>query len=112
MSGFILNDKQYEAGDLRELQVKDQIRLERWLAKGDLTDARSFEDIVQIAAEVSMLPEPKTHPDFKLFVIIGVWVAMLQAGEDASLNDCGAYGWGDLTFIRDDEPEGKAPATS
>lgn len=116
MSGFILNDKHYETGDLRLLQVRDQIKLERWLAKADLTDARSYEDIIQIATEISTLPDgaQKSHPDFKLFVIIGIWVAMLQAGEPASLDDCGAFGWGDLTWINDpeDEDEGKGPAAS
>lgn len=110
MSGFILNGTEYETGDLRKLQIRDQIKLERWLAKADLTDARSYEDVVQIAAEVSMLPEARTHPDFKVFVIIGIWVAKLQAGEGAVLDECGRFTWEDITWVMD--PEGKAPAAS
>lgn len=119
MSGFILNGKRYEAADLRKLSIRDQIRLERWMARSDLTDARSYEDVIQIAAEVAMVPDSRKHPDFKVFVMIGIWAAMIQAGEDASLDDCGRFGWEDLTFVLDpgeaedeDDPEGKAPAAS
>ena len=117
MSGFILNDKHYETGDLRQLQIRDQVRLERWLARSDLTDARSYEDVIQIASELAQLPDSKmqrAHPDFKVYVMIGIWVAMLQAGEDAKLDDCGRFGWGDLVWVLDaeDEEQGKGLAAS
>jgi hypothetical protein len=118
MSAVIIGGKTYETADLRLLKVRDQVRLERWLARVDLTDARSFEDIIQIAVEISLLPDvnaQRRHPDFKLFVMIGVWAARIQAGEDASLDDCGAYTWDDLTFVVDPaggESEGKGLAAS
>lgn len=114
MSGFTLEGKHYETADLSKLQVIDQIRLERWLAAHpDLTDLRSFEQVLQVSDEAYAMDEATTHPDFKLFVVIGIWAAQIQAGEKPNLDDCGRYSITDLWWDSDEEalePEGKAVA--
>ena len=127
MSGFTLQGTHYEVADLRDLQVIDQIRLERWLVKHpDLTDLRSFEDLLAVEGELvaieaarqvaarggAEVPESH-HPEENVLWMVGVWAAKLQAGEDAPLDDLGRFSYRDIEWDPEPEPdadEGKAEA--
>lgn len=106
MSGFVLQGDRYEWGDLSQITVRDQIRVERWLRRGgaEFTDARSWEDVLAIAVEVNGLPtfaEQRQHPDFKLSLAMAIWAAKRVAGEDVMPDDCMGFTWSELEFYAD-----------
>lgn len=116
-AGFILDGVKYEWGALSEILVRDQIKVERWLrGEGrEYTDARTWEDVLAMAAEVNDLgdfEEQKTHPDFKFALSVTIWLGKVKAGEDVALADCfGRWTWDELDFWADEEEaEGKGDA--
>lgn len=125
--GFTLDGTHYDVVRLRDMQVIDQIRLERWLAgNGDVTDARSFEDVLGIEDEVATVeaarslaareePEKaariRSHPETNLIMAVAVWAARRAAGEKVPLDDLGRFSYDDLDWDDEEpEPEGKAEA--
>ena len=124
--GFTTNGKHYDVVPLRDMKVIDQMRLERWLAaNADVTDARSFEDVliiedevaaVEVARELAAQEDPEKaaaipqHPDANLVAIVAVWAAKVAAGERAPLDELGKFSYNDLDWDEPPESEGKAEA--
>lgn len=110
MSGYLLRGERYEFGDLGDITMGDQIRVERWMRDSDLTDARTWDDLVRIAVEVDELPDlaaQKQHPEFRLSLIIGIWCARRLGGEDIWPADCLDYRFDELDFYGDEADPGK-----
>lgn len=116
MSGFELDGTRYDWGDFSQILVRDQIKVERWLSRDgrDFTDARTWDDLINIANEINGLgsiDEQQQHPEFKFSLAVGIWLAKVNAGENVTLGDClGRWTWDQLDFWADEEPEGKADA--
>jgi len=114
-AGFILDGTRYEWFPLDSIEVREQIRVERWLAgEGqEFTDAKTWDDILAIAEEINSLPDytaQEKHPEFKLSLSITIWAAKVGAGEKVTLGESiGRWKWEDLDFWNDD-PEGKDEA--
>lgn len=115
--GFILDGTRYEWFPLDRIQVREQIRVEHWLASPEgreFTDARTWDDILAIAEEVNSLDgwaAQLEHPQFKLSLSIAIWAAKVGAGERVSLAEAiGRWTWDSLDFWADEEPEGKGDA--
>lgn len=105
MSGFILNGKTYTHVDLADILVGDQIRVERWLAKADISEARTWEDVIAIAKEINQLPNfaaQKAHPEFRFSITMTVWLARRAAGEDVTLDEALQYRFDDVTWLNDE----------
>lgn len=116
-AGFTLDDKRYEWAPLDQIQVREQIRVEHWLASPEgreFTDARTWDDIIAIAEEINSLPDweaQQSHPQFKLSLSITIWAAKVAAGEQVSLGEAiGRWTWDQLGFWSDEDAEGKAAA--
>jgi hypothetical protein len=116
-AGYVIAGRRLPYGDLRQIQVRDQIKVEHWLRNEgrEFTDARNWDDLVAIGAEIQSQPDAEAqqqNPEFKFFLSVAIWAAMRLDGDKVDLGDVlGLFTWDDLTFYSDeDEPEGKAPA--
>lgn len=113
MSGFILDGKQYEHVDLADILVGDQIRVERWLARADISEARTWDQVIAIAKEINALPDyaaQKAHPEFKFALTMTIWLARRAAGDDITLEDALRWKPADIIWLNDDsEPTESEP---
>lgn len=123
-AGIIIAGERFEFALLSEVTVGDQIRMEHWLRTegAEFTDARSWEQVLRIADEVDSLGEDdpeatdglsgferqRTHPEFKLSLIVSIWAAKRKAGRKVTPGECAEFTWDQLDFWTDEEPAGKA----
>ena len=105
MSGFILNGKTYEHVDLASIEVGDQIRVERWLRRADVSDARTWPQVIEIAREINRcdtLAEQTAHPEFKFSLSMTIYLARRAAGDEVTPEDCLKWKATDIVWLNDD----------
>ncbi|MBK7823554.1 MAG: hypothetical protein IPJ61_21445 [Tessaracoccus sp.] len=109
--GYELRGQRYPFGYLEKAVLGDQIKVERWLRESGLSEARTWDDLLAIAKEINGLPdlkEQRQHPEFRLTLVIGIWLARRQSGEDVWPADCLDYTFDELEFYGENEDdEGK-----
>ena len=116
-SGYVLAGRRLPWGDLRQILVRDQIKVEHWLRHegGQFTEARTWDDLLALAREIQSQPDARAqqaHPEFKFSLSVAIWAAMRLDGDTVDLGDClGQWTWDDLDFYDDAaEAEGKVDA--
>lgn len=121
MSGFVLAGERFEWAPLSEVTVGDQIRMEHWLrtAGVEMTEARSWEQVLDIAEEIDSLGDDdaedglsgferqRRHPEFKLSLIVTIWAAKRRAGQKVTPGECADFTWDELDFWADGGAGGK-----
>lgn len=117
---LMIGDRHYELVDAAQLRSKltfaQQVFLQRELVVTGISSARSFADVVRLAADFYQLPagERDEHPEGQFLLAVVIWASRVCAGESIGLLEAIDVPISDIRFIPepDDgaEPEGKAGA--
>ena len=110
---LVIGDKHYPRVAVDELTLRHVMALQRELVLSNISEAKTFEDVRRLFAEISEMEpsEAKNHPELPFLTAVTIWATRVSAGEELSLRDASTVSLSGPSQVRwVKEPGDKAPA--